>query len=173
MPCGIQSTGAEGLAPAQWAWPHWQTTSTESFKASQWGLQNFSFSGGMQLQAGLPHFLTSLIDSPPSTFPATQRGMPSPCVMHFDASVTVRTVEKNASPIGVMDLIFFCLEHFSIHIVPLAGSCSVVVPWGKAPLLHDFRSELNRRGCIRPEMELIRLMHRPLHRCLVCTRERG
>ena len=38
--------------------------STDPFKPSQWALQNFSFSGGIQEQAGLPHFFASLMGSP-------------------------------------------------------------------------------------------------------------
>jgi hypothetical protein len=48
------------------AWPHPHKNSTDDFMASQCGLQNFSLSDGVQLQAGLPHFFEVAIDSPPS-----------------------------------------------------------------------------------------------------------
>jgi hypothetical protein len=53
----------------QWEWPHPHKNSTDAFMASQCGLQNFSFSAGMQLQAALPHFFAVAIDFPPQLQP--------------------------------------------------------------------------------------------------------
>ena len=43
----------------QGGWPQVQTISTLSAIPSQWALQYFSFSGAMQAQAGLAHFLAA------------------------------------------------------------------------------------------------------------------
>jgi hypothetical protein len=59
---------AFATSPRQTGCPHWHVISTDPFKPSQWALQNFSFSGGMQEQAGLPHFFVSLMGSPISSF---------------------------------------------------------------------------------------------------------
>jgi hypothetical protein len=51
-------------APRQESCPHPQSTSTLSSIPSQWALQYFCFSGGIQLQAALAQVLTSVIGSP-------------------------------------------------------------------------------------------------------------
>jgi len=51
--------------------PHWHVISTDPFKPSQCALQNFSLSGGIQEQAGLPHFFVSLMGFPIFAFVLT------------------------------------------------------------------------------------------------------
>jgi len=51
-------------SPRQPAWPHVQTTSVFPAMDSQWALQNFWPSGGMQLQEEFAHFLVLAIVDP-------------------------------------------------------------------------------------------------------------
>jgi hypothetical protein len=53
------------LAPSQFEWPHLHTISVLSAIPSQWALQYFPLSGGMQLQAALAHFF-GVLDMMPS-----------------------------------------------------------------------------------------------------------
>ena len=51
--------------PSQFVWPHLQTISVLSAMPSQWALQYFALSGGMQLHAAFAHFLGVLAMMPP------------------------------------------------------------------------------------------------------------
>jgi hypothetical protein len=54
--------------PEQSVWPHRQTTSARVPMPSQWALQYFDPSVGIQLQAGLAHFLALAISLPPRSY---------------------------------------------------------------------------------------------------------
>src|SRR5271155_4313200 len=56
-PTGLVRMTVCAAAPRHESCPQPQSTSTLSASPSQCALQNFSFSGGMQLQAGLAHVL--------------------------------------------------------------------------------------------------------------------
>jgi len=54
--------------------------------------------------------------------------MPFRSEMQIEAPVTVRTAEMSGSATGVMDLIFFWLEAFSIHILLPVDLRMIAVP---------------------------------------------
>jgi hypothetical protein len=55
--------------PSQLEWPHLHVISVLSAMPSQWALQYFAFSGGMQLHAAFAHFLGVLAMISPWMYP--------------------------------------------------------------------------------------------------------